>query len=203
MKDVSEYLNSGIIESYVLGMATAEETAELEELAIIHTEVREAVELFSEAIEQQALTNAVKPDPIIKPMLMATINFIERMEKGESPSFPPNLNGGSRVSDYNVWLSREDFVLPSYVNDVYARLISYTPTVTTAIVWIKEMAPQEVHHDEYEKFLIVEGTCDITIEENVHHLRSGDFLAIPLHKKHTVKVTSNTPCKAILQRVAA
>jgi mannose-6-phosphate isomerase-like protein (cupin superfamily) len=65
------------------------------------------------------------------------------------------------------------------------------------------MSPAEIHHDEYERFLIVEGTCDITIEKKVHHLKSGDFLAIPLFANHTVKVTSNIPCKAILQRVAA
>jgi mannose-6-phosphate isomerase-like protein (cupin superfamily) len=54
-----------------------------------------------------------------------------------------------------------------------------------------------------EHFLIVEGTCDITIGDKVHHLVPGDYLSIPLYIDHDVKVTSITPCKVILQRVAA
>ncbi len=203
MKDIGEYLQSGIVESYVLGLATAEESREAESLAIVCPEVREAIDGFSKTIEQHALASAIQPDPTIKPMLMATIDFIARVEKGESQSFPSELTANSSINDYAKWLNRPDFVLPSYVTDVYARIISHTPQATTAIVWIKEMFPAEIHHDEYEKFLIVEGTCDITIEKEVHHLKRGDFLAIPLFAHHTVKVTSNIACKAVLQRVAA
>ena len=203
MKDISEFIESGIIEAYVLGMAAPEEIREVEEHAILHPEVQEAINTFSDTLEQQALANAIAPDPIIKPLLMATIDFMDRMERGETASFPPDLNNGSKISDYTEWLNRTDMVLPTYSTDLYARIIGYTPQVTTAIVWIKEMAPQEVHTDEYEKFLIVEGTCDITIEDDVYQLKAGDFLAIPLHKNHHVRVTSDTYCKVILQRVAA
>ena len=203
MKDIGEYLQSGLIESYVLGLATAEESKEAESLASVYPAVREAIDGFSKTLEQHALANAVAPDPTIKPMLMATIDFIARMEKGERQSEAPELNENSNISDFADWLNRPDFVLPSYVTDVYARIINHTPQATTAVVWIKEMSPAEIHHDEYEKFLIVEGTCDITIEQTIHHLKSGDFLAIPLFANHTVKVTSDIPCKAILQRVAA
>ena len=67
----------------------------------------------------------------------------------------------------------------------------------------KRFGSQEVHHDEYEKFLIVEGTCTITIGDEVHNLVPGNFLSIPLYKNHTVTVTSLIPCKIILQRIAA
>ncbi len=60
-----------------------------------------------------------------------------------------------------------------------------------------------MHTHELEKFLILEGTCDITIEDEVYSLKAGDFLSIPLYNKHDVKVTSLNPCKAILQRIAA
>ena len=89
------------------------------------------------------------------------------------------------------------------VEDVYAKLISFSPEVTTAIVWLKDMAPQEVHHTEYERFLIIEGSCDITIGEDIHSLSYGDFLEIPLHVTHSVKVTSIVTCKVLLQRMAA
>jgi quercetin dioxygenase-like cupin family protein len=41
------------------------------------------------------------------------------------------------------------------------------------------------------------------VEDEVNQLVPGDYFAIPLHKKHLVKVTSSITCKVILQRVAA
>lgn len=203
MKDISEYVESGIIEAYVLGMTDPEEARQIEDLAIAHPEIHQAINSFSDALERQATANAVQPDPLIKPLLMATVDFISRMQKGETPSFPPELHQSSTLADYAEWLNRPDFILPADFTDIYAKIIGYTPRITTAIVWIKEMAPQEVHHNEFERFLIVEGSCTITIAEDVHYLTAGDFLSIPLHKNHFVKVTSDIPCKAILQRVAA
>ncbi|MBI3519835.1 MAG: cupin domain-containing protein [Bacteroidetes bacterium] len=86
---------------------------------------------------------------------------------------------------------------------MYAKIIGYTPEVTTTIAWIKKMTPFEIHHNELERFLILEGTCDITIGEEVHHMSAGDFIAIPLYIGHSLIVTSDIPCKVILQRVAA
>jgi hypothetical protein len=43
-------------------------------------------------------------------------------------------------------------VLPPDFKDIFARIISATPEVTTAIVWLKDIAPTEVHHKELERF---------------------------------------------------
>jgi uncharacterized protein YaiE (UPF0345 family) len=204
MKDLSEFLQSGVIEAYVLGMASPEEMKEVEGLAVDYPEVTKAIDSFSESIEQQALENAVAPDPLIKPMLMATFDYLDRMGKGETPAAPPDLTANSRIDDYAEWLNKETMASPADFSDIYARLISYIPGRMTAIVWIKEMAPQEIHHDEHERFLVVEGTCTINIEgEPARPLKAGEFLAIPLHKNHSVNVTSAIPCKVILQRLAA
>ena len=44
---------------------------------------------------------------------------------------------------------------------------------------------------------------EITIENEVHYLKTGDYLQIPLNVGHNLVVTSSIPCKVILQRVAA
>jgi mannose-6-phosphate isomerase-like protein (cupin superfamily) len=203
MKNIKEYIESGILEAYIFGVAAPEEEIEVEEMANNNKEVRAAIEAIGEDIERFAQANAITPDPTIKPFLMATIDYTERMEKGEVPSFPPELHEGSQLSDYTEWLNRPGMTLPGDFTDYHAKIIGYAPEALTAIVWIKDMAPWEIPDDEYEKFLIVEGTCDITISDEVHHLVPGDFLSIPLHKNHTVKVTSDIPCKVILQRIAA
>lgn len=201
--NIKEYIESGVLEIYVLGLASKEETEEVEKMSIAHPEIKKEIAEISLALEKYAQQNNVAPHPAIKPLLMATIDYTERLEGGEPQSFPTILNENSKIEDYHEWLNRKDMVAPVDFEEIFVKIIGYTPEVTSAIVWIKNMAPEEVHTDEYEKFLIVEGTCDITIGDKVHQLVPGDYLTIPLHLDHNVKVTSKTPCKVILQRVAA
>lgn len=203
MKNCKEFIISGILELYVLDETTAAENAEVEQMANLYEEVRQEILEIRTALEKFALENPVTPDSIIRPFLMATIDYSDRMKNGEEFSSPPLLNETSKPEDYAVWTSRPDMVLEEDLDDIFAKILSYTPELITAIVWIKEMAPQEVHDDEYEKFLILEGTCDIVIEDLTYSLKPGDYLTIPLYKKHHVLVTSAVPCKVILQRVAA
>ena len=201
--NIKEYIESGILELYVLGVASEEETLEIQKLAIIHPEIKNEIEEISLALQKYSEETAVTPHPSTKSMLMATIDYTERLEAGEPQTFPPVLNTNSKIVEYNEWLSRKDMVAPSDFDEVFVKIIGFTPEVTSAIVWIKNMAPEEVHTNEYEKFLILEGSCDITVGEKIHKLNAGDYFSIPLHINHYLTVTSNMPCKVILQRVAA
>lgn len=202
MFNVSEYIETGILELYVLGIASDEERNEVERLALEHVEVREEIEKIKLSIEAYAGAYKLEPNPVLKPFLMATIDYTERLKNGEPPSMPPLLSENSLVTDFNQWLKRPDMVSAD-TEDVFAKIIGYTPEAITAIVWLKDYAPHEVHDNQYERFLIVEGTCDIIVEDEIHQFVPGDYFDIPLHKKHMVKVTSIIPCKVILQRVAA
>jgi mannose-6-phosphate isomerase-like protein (cupin superfamily) len=202
MKSCKEYIASGILELYVLGQTTLEEDEEVKLMAGKYPEIGDEILAIGMALENYALENAVTPGPITRPFLLATIDYMDRMKNGEPFSSPPVLTGESKIDDYEQWINRDDMILPENFETLYAKILSYTPELLSAIVWIEKMAPQEVHDDEYEKFLILEGTCDISIEEDVFSLKSGDYLTIPLYKNHHVTVTSTIPCKVILQRVA-
>ncbi|MBC8052285.1 MAG: cupin domain-containing protein [Sphingobacteriaceae bacterium] len=203
MKSREDYINSGILELYVLGETSPEESREIAELAAADPFIKKEITEIELALEKYATEHSVEPDPIIRPFLLATIDYMDRLKGGEQPAVVPELNKDSKISDFSPWLSGDDMSITEDFDGVYAKILSSSTKLTCAIVWIKEMAPQEVHDDEFEKFLIVEGSCTITIEENHHKLVAGDYLAIPLHKKHHVTVTSAIPCKVILQRVAA
>ncbi len=197
-----QYIESGILEQYVLGTVTEEECQQVELMAATDVAIQKEIQNIELALEAYAVANAVEPSPVVKPFLMAIVDYTERLTNGEPASNPPLLSQNSKASDYAEWLNRPDMVSPQ-TEEVFAKIIGYTPTVVTAIVWLKDYAPHEVHDDEYERFFIVEGTCDIIVADEVHSLIPGDFFAIPLHKTHMVKVTSILPCKVILQRVAA
>ena len=201
--DVSKFIESGILELYALGLANTDESQRVDQMLSEHPEVRQELDKIEASLEQLANEGAREPNPTIKPFLMAAIDYTERLKQGEAPAFPPELNEHSRITDYSEWLNRQDMILPQDFEEFHARIIGYTPQMTTAIAWIRTMAPDETHDAEFEKFLILEGSCDIIIGNKTHSLVPGDYLAIPLHSEHRVVITSAVPCKVILQRVAA
>ncbi len=203
MPDPQQYIDSGILEEFVLGLTTEAENREVLSMASAHPEVQREIDEISASLQLYAESKAPPVCPTVKPLLMATIDYMERIRKGEKVTYPPELSGESVAADFSEWLEREDMVLPADFEGMYAKIIGYTPQATTAIAWLQYGSPEEVHHDQYEKFLILEGSCDITIDGTVLSLVPGDYLSIPLHKPHHVNVTSAVPCKVILQRLAA
>lgn len=202
MKDCNEFIESGILELYVLGDTTPEEDAEVEEMSLLYPRVKTEIAEIRAAMDNYAIaTGSMEPDPIIRPFLMATIDYMDRLGKGEPFTFVPPMTESATLEEYAGWTDREDMVAPIDYDGIYAKILSYTEELISAVVWLKEMAPQEVHDHEYERFLILEGTCVITVAEDQYPLGRGDFLQIPLHKNHYVTVTSAIPCKVLLQRV--
>lgn len=64
--NIQEYISSGIVESYVLGLASNEERIEFEQLCATNAELRGAKEAFEISLEQHALDNAVTPPAGLK-----------------------------------------------------------------------------------------------------------------------------------------
>ncbi|WP_192821036.1 cupin domain-containing protein [Rufibacter sp. LB8] len=203
MESLTTFLESGLLELYAMGATSPEETQTVEQMVAQHPAAKAELEAITQSLEAYAMTHAVEPNQTVKPLFLATIDYMDRMQKGEVPVSPPELGPHTTVADFEPWLSRPELNVPDLSEDIYVKIIGYTPAATTAIVWLKSVAPQEIHHDELECFFILEGTCTITVEDQPHYLKPGDFFAIPLYKTHSVQVTSEVPCKVILQRLAA
>lgn len=203
MKNVNEYINSGILEMYVLGLTSVEENKEVQTFADLYPEIKNEIDAISKALITYSETTSPSIDPTLKPMIMATIDYMERIKNGEVRTVPPMLNEGSKVADYAEWLNRKDLALSEEVEDFTIKLIGHQPGAMTAIVWIKDKTPYEIHDNEFEKFLILEGSCDIITDTHTLSLVPGDYYSLPLNLGHVVKVTSKVPCKVILQRIAA
>ncbi len=201
--NIQEYIDSGVIKMYVLGYADVSEKAEIESLIEKHPELKEELLKVEEELFQYTSTNKVEPHPSLQPLVLASLDYIKRLESGEEVVDAPILNKTSSLSDFKLWIDRADFVAPSEFEEIHAKIICANPNVTCAMVWIKNMATEEIHTDEHERFLIVEGTCTIRVGEEFNKLVPGDYFEIPLHLDHEVIVTSKIPCKVILQRVAA
>lgn len=72
--NTQEYISSGIVESYVLGLASAEERAEFELMCQQHEEVLHARIAFESLLEKQAMHNAIHPPIELKQSIIEKIN---------------------------------------------------------------------------------------------------------------------------------
>ena len=203
MIDISTYIESGILELYVLGNLTEAEIVDVQILAATHPAIAQEIFEIEKSLEIYAFSHPLLPDVMVKPTIFSTIDFIDRITKGEPASFPPLLHEESKISDYAEWLNRDDMQFPTDFVDFHGKIIAHNEIASTLIVWLKNGTPAETHTSELESFLIVEGTCTITIDNDKFYLKAGDVLSIPLYKSHFVQVTSLYPCKVILQRAAA
>lgn len=64
--NIKEYISSGIVESYVLGLASEEERMEFEKLCSEYPELVAARNSFELSLEKQAFENAMEPPAFIK-----------------------------------------------------------------------------------------------------------------------------------------
>lgn len=73
--NIREYISSGIVESYVLGLADLAERAEFERMCAAHEEVRAAREAFEIKLEEQAFVNAIEPPQYVKSRIFSELKI--------------------------------------------------------------------------------------------------------------------------------
>ena len=71
--NIDNYISSGAIESYVLGLADAQEAAEVQQLSLQYPEIKQAIANFEASLEAVAFANAIPPAASIKEKLMFTL----------------------------------------------------------------------------------------------------------------------------------
>jgi anti-sigma-K factor RskA len=102
--NIQEYISSGIIESYVLGLADPEERKEFERLVDQHPELRQAREAFEVSLESNMQFGTITPPAQVKSRIFSEI---EMEAHDTAPSFSggggdvPPVTGGLGERDYN------------------------------------------------------------------------------------------------------
>lgn len=71
--NTKEYIESGILESYVLGVATAGESAEVERLALEYPAIRQELDAIRNSLETYALQYEKEPPAFLKNKIMETL----------------------------------------------------------------------------------------------------------------------------------
>ena len=98
--DVKEFIESGIIESVVLGFASEQEIAELQKAAAQYPEVKAEWRAVSDAFESEASKHAIAPPASVKSAVMSVIEADKRAKK---PAEAPIVSIQTQTSKSNSW----------------------------------------------------------------------------------------------------
>ena len=105
--NIKEYISSGVVESYVLGLLTAQERFEFEQYCEAYPELKAARHAFELAIEKQAMENAVAPPADVKEKVFSAI----RQKPASSTSKIVSLEPTTRRSSALRWMAAASIIL--------------------------------------------------------------------------------------------
>lgn len=184
--DTGKYIESGVLEEYCLGLLSEEEEAYLIQLTMLYPEVKAELTAIEIAMEKMAVLNAVEPNPSVKQKVLSAIGF--------NVAAPLNINDLpviSNAGDPESWISLFSHLIPGEPSeDFVSHLIRDDEHVQQMLVISKTNVPEEEHGDMLESFFILQGRCECTVGEAFYALGPGDFIEIPLHTKHDIKLVT-------------
>lgn len=195
--NVQEYIASGVVQDYCLGVLSAEEMKHVEMQAEIHAEIQDEIFANQQALEAYAMQFAEKTPIHSKANLFANIDNLIK-ERTTSIEDLPLLN---KYSDYKNWLQAVQPLLPEQTNkEMVIKVLREDDKVVQLLIWTKVNYPDEMHDDLQESFIVLQGECECYIGDDIYKLGPGGFLEIPMYSHHDVKVTKG-PVLAVVQRL--
>lgn len=81
--------------------------------------------------------------------------------------------------------------------NVFSQQIASDSLVSSFVIWIKKEVKEHKHEFHSEHVYVLEGTAEMTLNEQHFTIKAGDFIFIPKNTWHYVKVTSNEPLKVL------
>lgn len=105
--NTSEYISSGILESYALGLCSPAEAADVEQMCSVYPEIRTELEAIRASLENYALSYATPPDAGVKAKIF---NDIDALEHTSAP-FSSNATQQPKITPIWRYLAAASIVL--------------------------------------------------------------------------------------------
>ena len=133
---IQEYIESGIIESYALGLASSQEASQFEQLLPLHPELKDALSAFEFQLELFALKNEVPPPPGIREKIeerlrdLPAVKRVHRQnggngqhEKDPASEYVPVRDSSPHIRVHKYW--RPVFILIFILSKIFLILFLY------------------------------------------------------------------------------
>ena len=92
MKELKTYIESGILELYVLNDLTTEEILEVEKMAAQYPEINAELEAIQSALQAYAISNSIQPSSAVRERILDSLE-INKNSGTESPAISMNYSG--------------------------------------------------------------------------------------------------------------
>ena len=192
---IEQFITSGILELYCLGLLSPQERTEVESLTTQHTQLKEELLRVDETLNAIAMAESINP-PVN--MRNKVILAIEAAELG----LPPLLSQLSTVNEWEQYLKENSIGPPPGSRDpLWVDLPSSANVISYAAWAPKGMAIEEEHEDEEERLLMLKGACNITANGITTTYHEGDLITIPPLTWHKAESCSDDLMVLIGQRV--
>jgi len=193
--DVRAYKESGIIQDYCLGLLSKEDMKQVELYAAEYPEIQDEINSYHQALEQYAMDFVRVVPEHLKGKTLDLLDNLSKENEGRVNDLPM-LN---KYSARENWLRIVKPMLPEKLMDnLFVKVLRDDENVFQTIFWTNVDYPDEVHEDENESFLILEGECECYVGDEMIRLGPGGYFAIPTHTHHNVKIISG-PVLAVVQ----
>lgn len=183
--EIRSYIDDGNLEQYCFELNNAQLGNEIVALRSAHSEIGQELNRIELTIEKLAKSQAITPSPQLQNRIMAALGIAE--DKIDLDNLPPT----SKYSNYESWLKAVEHLIPAEpFDDFFAHPLQQNEQIAQTLVITKLNVPEEVHEEVAESFFILKGTCTCTVGKEVFTLNAGDYLAIPLHTSHDIRIDS-------------
>lgn len=186
--NIKEYIASGLLEEFVLGLTLKEESEKILLLCDQYKEIREEVAAIEKALTSYSSLYAVSPPPAVKKSILNAVETIDLL--------PPKLTPLSKVSDFDYWLGKVE-APAEFESAMHIEVIEESEDGLLAIAWAREGEVPHLHTNYTEKFLVVEGACRATFNGKSIDYGVGDYIEFPINSTHGYEITSSIPMKVI------
>ena len=141
--NVQEYISTGIVESYVLGLTSDDERKEFEQMCTQYPEILAARTAFELALEKQAMENAIAPPADLKSKIFEQISGTGKVVSMQSESTPVRKISWAKYAAaasvillagsiyWNISLSNKNKKLENNYNNTVAELSEVKKDIQT------------------------------------------------------------------------
>jgi len=182
-----DYIASGILEEYCLGLLNADEQDVVLQMCSLFPQVKKELTAIEHTMEKMAAGKAVNPGAGMRQKILDSLGFHEPAVVLDLDNLPVTDKNSNHLS----WLTALEHLIPAEPSeDFFCHVLRDEDKFAQMLVVSKIDVLPETHDNMMESFLILKGECKCRIDNNIFMLGPGDFLEVPIGQQHDVKILS-------------
>lgn len=189
---LESYIESGILELYVLDLLDEAERLAVQEMIILYPVLEQEIGNIEKTLEDYARYTGVEPSSGLRIK-------IEQAIAGIPAEVEPGKLLVNEHSDLQQWLNLIEARFPEALTaDNFCEVWREAEGLKQVLVVSSFDIEDETHDDVYESFFILKGRCKCTVGSESFYREAGGYIGIPLNEHHQVEVI-DAPVMAIVQ----